>query len=75
MPPEVLLSQSHWLDFLQNGYLELHPESYAGFSFDKLSADQMSGLLAVLESSPEYAQQPMVNWLRHRLGRSSKAER
>jgi hypothetical protein len=68
LPPSVTLSESHWTDFLQNGYLEWHPESQDGFVFDQLSRDQMSRLLAVLEASPEYAAEPMSGWLRYRLG-------
>src|SRR3954467_5490926 len=68
LPPSVTLSESHWSDFLQNGYLEWHPESQDGFVFDQLSRDQMSRLLAVLEASPEYVSEPMSGWLRHRLG-------
>ena len=71
LPPSVTLSESHWTDFLQNGYLEWHPESQDGFVFDQLSRDQMSRLLAVLEASPEYAAQPMSGWLRYRLGQGS----
>ena len=56
-------------DFLHNGYLEWHPESYDGFTFDELSPGQMSDLLAVLEASPEYVSGPMAGWLRHRIGR------
>jgi hypothetical protein len=63
----VTLSESHWTDFLQNGYLEWHPESRDGFVFDQLSCDQMSRLLAVLEVSPEYGAEPMSGWLRYRL--------
>jgi hypothetical protein len=68
LPPSVILSESHWTDFLQNGYLELHPESHDGFAFDQLSRDQMSRLLAVLEASPESLAEPMSGWLRYRLG-------
>jgi hypothetical protein len=70
LPPSVMLSEDHWTDFLQNGYLECHPESYDGFTFDKLSSGQMSELLAVLEASPQYLSEPMVGWLRYRLGRA-----
>ena|SRR5688500_7611210 len=69
LPPGVTLSEGHWTDFLQNGYLEWHPESWDGFYFARLSAAQMAGLLAVLEASPEYVGLPMAGWLRYRLGR------
>lgn len=69
LPPSVTLDEDHWTDFLQNGYLERHPESYDGFSFEQLSSSQMSGLLAVLGASPEYLSEPMAGWLRVRLGR------
>ena len=67
LPPSVVLDEEHWTDFLQNGYLEWHPESRDGFVFEQLSIEQMSRLLAVLESSQEYASEPMVSWLRHRV--------
>ena len=70
LPPSVTLSESHWTDFLANGELDWHPESHDGFFFSQLSPEQMSGLLAVLEASPEYASEPMAGWLRHRLGRA-----
>jgi hypothetical protein len=65
---ELTLSPAHWIDFLQNGYLEWHPESNAGFVFDQLSADQMRGLLTVLDASPEFSAEPISGWLRHSLG-------
>ena len=65
------MSESHWTDFLQNGYLEWHPESQDGFVFDQSSRDQMSRLLEVLEASPEYRAEPMSGWLRHRLGQAA----
>jgi hypothetical protein len=66
LPAGVLLTADHWYDFLQNGYLEWHPDSYDGFDFKQLTNDQMGRLLAVLEASPQYVSQPMVGWLRHR---------
>src|SRR5262245_29845823 len=68
LPAGVMLGEGHWIDFLQNGYLERHPEAADGFEFGHLSREQMERLLAVLEGSPEYVGQPMVGWLRHRLG-------
>lgn len=68
LPPSLTLSKEHWKDFLQNGYLEWHPESNDGFEFDQLSLEQMAGLLGVLEKSPEFASEPMVSWLRNRVG-------
>jgi hypothetical protein len=67
IPVECTLTSKHWIDFLQNGHLELHPESDAGFSFDKLSPDEMKTLLGILESSPKFSREPIVGWLRHRL--------
>lgn len=67
IPPGLTLSEAHWIDFLQNGYLERHPDSYDGFTLDGLTVEQSRGLLAVLESSPAYVEQPMVEWLRYRL--------
>lgn len=69
-PPEVILSRDHWVDFLENGWLERFPESYTGFTFDRLSTDQMRGLLQVLESSKEFNGSSMSGWIRHRLGKS-----
>lgn len=69
LPPSVTLSREHWTDFLQNGYLEWHPESHDGFVFEQLSLAQMSGLLAVLETSSEYDTLPIVGWLRQRVER------
>lgn len=37
LPPGVTMSEAHWIDFVQNGYLERHPESNDGFMFDQLS--------------------------------------
>jgi hypothetical protein len=71
LPPSVTLSESHWSDFLQNGYLEWHPESHDGFAFDQLSLGQMSQLLAILEASQKFDSEPMVGWLQFRLGRAS----
>ena len=71
LPPSVTLSESHWIDFLQNGHMDWHPESDDGFFFHQLTKEQMSGLLALLEASPEYNSQPMVGWLRHRLAHTN----
>jgi hypothetical protein len=64
LPPSVTMSEAHWVDFLQNGYLEWHPESCDGFTFDRLSSEQMGRLLRVLEVSPAYATAPMAGWIR-----------
>lgn len=71
LPPELTLTREHWEDFLEYQYLEHHPESNAGFTFDHLSAEQMRRLLVLLESSPEYAEWTMVSWLRVRLERAA----
>jgi hypothetical protein len=70
LPVGVVLSEEHWLDFLNNGTLDRHPDAADGFFFGQLSAEQMSRLLDVLDASPQYASSPMTGWLRHRLGRS-----
>lgn len=67
LSPSVILSEDHWTDFLQNGYLERHPESNDGFAFDQMTPGQMLALLRVLEASPQYALSPLVRWLRHRV--------
>jgi hypothetical protein len=73
LAPAVTMSEAHWVDFLQNGYLEWYPESHDGFTFDQLSTQQMAELLAVLDNSPDYSNEPMVGWLRHRLSRADSA--
>jgi hypothetical protein len=67
MPPAVTLSEAHWTDFLHNGYLEWHPEDNDGFTFDKLSVEQMRRLLTLLQASPEYSTAPMAGWIRMRM--------
>jgi hypothetical protein len=37
-----MLSAEHWKDFLENGYLELHPGDGAGFCFERLTREQMA---------------------------------
>ena len=71
LPPGVMLSHAHWIDFLQNGCLERHSDADDGFVFDQLSAEQMSRLLALLEASPDSLSQPMVHSLRQRLRHTS----
>ena len=70
LSPEVYLDIEHWEDFLQNGYVEWHPESYTGFDFTQLSRDRMRRFLDYLEANddfhPDYC--PMIRWLRVRLG-------
>jgi len=63
---EVLISQDHWTDFLQNGYLEWHPESSSGFTFDQLTSEQMKKLLKVLQQSHDYPGEGMAGWIRTR---------
>lgn len=67
LPPSLTLSFDHWVDFLQNGHLEMHPEASDGFSFEQLSREQMEGLLKILKATPEFAAEPLVGWLRQRL--------
>jgi hypothetical protein len=69
LPPSVTLSRAHWVDFIQSGYFEMHPEANDEFSFHQLSREQMSGLLKVLEASPEFASEPLVRWLRQRIAK------
>ena len=73
LPPSVTMSPSHWDDFLQNGYLEWHPESQDGFSLDRMADEQMAELLSVLEiaarTHPKFAEGPMAGWVRVRLRR------
>jgi len=69
LPPEVYLSREHWEDFLENGYLEWHPQDSAGFVFDQLSAVSAGALRRFLEG--EYGEAarcpPLLAWLRVRL--------
>lgn len=46
--PEVLLSWAHWADFIENGWLEHHPNDRTSFQFDDLSLEQSRELLAFL---------------------------
>ena len=70
LPPEVYLDLEHWCDFLQNGYLERHPESSTGFDFSQMSTDQMRQLLEFLDAHDEFHpdQCEMPGWLRVRCG-------
>jgi hypothetical protein len=69
LPPALTLSFEHWVDFLQNGYLEMHPEANDGFSFEQMSREHMERLLKILGASPQFAGEPLVAWLRQRLSR------
>lgn len=73
LPPEVYLSAAHWNDFLQNGYLEWHPQDTAGFLFDHLSAASAGALRRFLEGQygAEARCPPLLEWLRvrHQQGR------
>jgi hypothetical protein len=73
LPPEVYLSAAHWQDFLENGYLEWHPQDSAGFVFDHLSPASAGALRRFLEGQYEEAHRcpPLLEWLRvrHREGR------
>jgi hypothetical protein len=68
LSPEVYLDESHWLDFLQNGYLEWHPSS--GFEFGDLSAEQLAALHRFLEREFGEAERlpPLLCALRVRCG-------
>jgi hypothetical protein len=85
LPLEVYLSWDHWYDFLENGWLESHPEERTGYTFDRWSPGQMKQVLAFLEAAfpnpdLEYdAGNPrglpsMVGWLRVRLGIAPREE-
>jgi hypothetical protein len=73
LPPGVYLSPDHWNDFLENGYLEWHPQDSAGFVFDQLSPASAGALRRFLET--EYGEgtrcPPLLGWLRvgHQEGR------
>jgi hypothetical protein len=73
LPPEVYLSGEHWEDFLENGYLEWHPQDSAGFGFDHLSPASAGALRRFLERQYGEAVHcpPLLAWLRvrHREGR------
>jgi len=49
LPPEVSLSAAHWEDFLENGYLEWHPQDFTGFTFDSLTPAAAGALRRSLE--------------------------
>jgi hypothetical protein len=68
LPPEVYLSLAHWDDFLENGYLELHPEDRTGFVFDKLSPAAAGALRRFLERQFGESDRcpPLLGWLRVR---------
>jgi hypothetical protein len=68
LPAEVYLSADHWNDFLENGYLEWHPEESTGFSFDQLPPALAGALRRFLEE--QYGEEkrcpPLLQWLRVR---------
>jgi hypothetical protein len=68
LPPEVYLSEAHWKDFLQDGYLELHPEDSTGFSFSDLPAAAAGALRRWMEKEYGASSQdvPLLRWLRVR---------
>lgn len=68
LPAEVLLSESHWEDFLENGYLEWHPQDYTGFGFNELpplAADELRRFLE-LEYGENEPVPTLLGWLRVR---------
>jgi hypothetical protein len=73
LPPEVYLSDAHWEDFLENGYLEWHPRDSTGFEFGKLWATAAGALRRFLEEQYGGAElcPPLLGWLRvrHEQGR------
>jgi hypothetical protein len=66
--PEVFLSVSHWEDFLENGYLEWHPQDSSGFDFDQLSPASAGALRRFLALHYGNADRcpPLLAWLRAR---------
>ncbi len=68
LPPAAYLSEAHWLDFLDNGYLDWHPEDCTGFEFAKLSRASAGALRRFLEQEYGSAAQPppLLEWLRVR---------
>src|SRR4051794_33853627 len=68
LPPEVWLSPEHWEDFLQNGYLEWHPQDCTGFAFDRLPPASAAALRRFLETQYGEAEHcaPLLRWLRVR---------
>jgi hypothetical protein len=73
LPPEVYLSADHWADFLENGYLEWHPQDCTGFTVDRLSPASAGALRRFLEGQFGGDEQcpPLLGWLRvrHQEGR------
>jgi hypothetical protein len=73
LPPEVYLSAEHWTDFLENGYLEWHPQDRTDFTFDRLSPASAGALRRFLEGQYGGAERcpPLLGWLRvrHQEGR------
>ena len=68
LPAEVYLSAAHWGDFLENGYLEWHPQECTGFVFDNLSPAEAGALRRFLETQYNEADPypPLLGWLRVR---------
>jgi hypothetical protein len=68
LPPEAYLSEARWLDFLENSYLEWHPEDRPGFSFADLSAGSAGALRRFLEREYGSAEEcpSLLRWLRVR---------
>jgi hypothetical protein len=68
LSPEVYLDEAHWLDFLENGYLERHESS--GFAFSQLSPAQLAALHRFLEREYGGAKRcpPLLGWVRVRCG-------
>jgi hypothetical protein len=61
---EVYLSEAHWKDFLENGYLEWHPQDGTGFVFDRLSPASAGALRRFLEGQYGDANYcpPLLGW-------------
>ena len=65
--PSVYLDWECWMEFIENGHLELHPDP-SRFVFDQLNEQQQRALLRFLFR--EYGQQEtpprLMDWLRAR---------
>jgi hypothetical protein len=64
LPPEVYLTEAHWLDFVENGHEHWHEST--GFEFSQLSAEQQAALLRFLDSQDWLRKSILAPWLRVR---------
>jgi hypothetical protein len=68
LSPELFISAAHLADFLENGYLEWHPQDSTGFVFDSLPPPSAGALRRFLERQYGDAGRcpPLLGWLRVR---------